>query len=62
MGKERPISLASSLGYYWTVANLDLYDNLLKSIKNVKKEDIIRVCKKYLVDRNYAFYTLLPED
>ena len=62
MSKERPISLAMNLGYYWTVANLDLYDNLLNSIKNVKKEDIIKVCKKYLVDRNYAFYTLLPED
>ena len=62
MSKERPISLAMNLGYYWTVANLDLYDNLLNSIKNVKKEDIIKVCKKYLVDRNYAFYALLPED
>ncbi len=62
MSKERPISLAMNLGYYWTVANLDLYDNLLSSIKNVKKEDIIKVCKKYLVDKNYAFYTLLPED
>jgi predicted Zn-dependent peptidase len=62
MGKERPISLASNLGFYWTVANLDLYDNLLKKIKGVKKDDIVRVCKKYLQNKNYAFYSLLPEE
>ena len=61
MSKERPISLAMNLGYYWTVANLNLYDNLLDQIKSVKKEDIMRVCKKYLVDKNYVVYTLLPE-
>jgi len=37
MSKERPISLAMNLGYYWTVANLNLYDNLLDQIKSVKK-------------------------
>lgn len=62
MSKERPISLAMNLGYYWTVANLDLYDNLVAKIKNVKKEDITRICKRYLVDKNYVVYTLLPEE
>jgi predicted Zn-dependent peptidase len=51
-----------NLGYYWTVANLELYDNLVDKIKNVKKEDIMRVCKKYLVDKKYVVYTLLPEE
>lgn len=62
MGKERPISLAMNLGYYWTVANLDLYDTIVDKIKNVKKEDIVRVCNKYLKNKNYVFYTILPEE
>ncbi|MDY6821276.1 MAG: pitrilysin family protein [Deferribacterota bacterium] len=62
MSKERPISLASTLGFYNTVANLDLYDNIIKRIRRIEVDDIVRVCRKYLGSNNYAFLTILPED
>jgi predicted Zn-dependent peptidase len=62
MGKERPISQASALGYYWTSANLELYNNLIQLIKNVNSKDIVSIANKYLKENNYAYFQILPEN
>lgn len=51
---------ANTLGYYASIAKVDYALKYLEEIKNVSREDISRVAKKYL-GHNFTSILLLPE-
>lgn len=61
--KESISNISSDLGYDFTFSNnSNYYENYLKNISNVTKDDIIRVAKKYLLLDRYAISTIRPKN
>ena len=59
--RESISNISSDLGYDFTFSNDEnYYENYLKNIEKVTKEDIVRVAKKYLTLDKYAFSIVRP--
>ena len=59
--RESISNISEDLGYDFTfIADENFYDNYLKNIDKVTKEDIIKAAKKYLVLDKYALSVVKP--
>ncbi len=60
--RESISNISDDLGYDFTFANdVNFYENYLKNIEKVSREDIINVAKKYLTLDKYAISTVKPK-
>ncbi|MBR2068342.1 MAG: insulinase family protein [Candidatus Gastranaerophilales bacterium] len=61
--RESISNISDELGYIYTFSgNLNYYENYLKNIDKVTKEDIIKAAKKYLTLDKYALSTIRARD
>lgn len=59
--RESISNIADELGYSFTFSNNEnYYDNYLKNIDKVTKEDVIQAAKKYLLTDKYALSIIRP--
>lgn len=59
--RESISNISDDLGYDFTFSSdINYYDNYLKNIDKVTKEDIIKAANKYLLLNNYAVSTVKP--
>ena len=59
-GNETCDGKADALGFYETLSDMDFALNYIRSVENMKKEDIIRVANKYFGE-NYILYVMKPK-
>ncbi|MBR1617319.1 insulinase family protein [bacterium] len=61
--RESISNIADDLGYSLTfLGNSSYFDNYLKNVEKVNKNDIIRVANKYLLLDKYAISTITPQE
>lgn len=60
--RESVSNISNEIGYTMALTgDIKFYDNYLNNIKNVSKEDVKRVCQKYLGKNRSAVSILLPK-
>lgn len=60
---ERPSHLAHTLGYWWTVADLDYYTDYATRVREITRADLHDFASRYLVERPRVTGILVaPED
>lgn len=58
---ENPQEFALNLAFWLCTADYDYFKNYIEKIKNVEKENIIDLMRKYIKDKNFVFGILEPE-
>lgn len=60
--RESTSSWVHNVSYWWAIAGLDYYENYLKNLKRVSREDINDYVRKYIKGKNYAIGVLISEE
>lgn len=60
--REATSSWVHNVSYWWAVAGLNYYENYLKNLKKVTREDINDYVRKYIKAQNYVIGVLISEE
>lgn len=61
-GRESTSSWIHTVSYWWASAGLNYYENYIKDLKKVARNDINDFIRKYIKGRNYVIGVLISED
>ncbi len=61
-GRESTSSWVHTVSYWWASAGLNYYENYVKDLKKITRNDINNYIRKYIKGKNYISGALLSED
>jgi zinc protease len=60
--RERPVDMAHDLTFWWAVAGMDYYDQRVRKVAAVSRDDIARYVDRYLLGQPYVLGVMLSPE
>jgi zinc protease len=61
-GFDRPSDFAHTLGFWWSVSNLEYYMGYIDNMAKRSQEDLRAYARKYILGKPYVVGVLLPPE